>query len=220
MRQSSIAFKSKDVNLEGVIASPQELSGPFPGVVVCHPNPLFGGSMDNGVVLAVCRALVEEGFLTFRFNFRGVGDSEGTFTKGEKEQEDVRAALNLLRRWPGVDKRRLGLVGYSFGASMVLTALSRYKAAGAFVLISPPLAALDYAGIGRDKRPKLFIVGDRDRLVPYCSLKEKVLHTLGVESLHGSVDLQMVSGADHSWRGYEAEAAQQSTRFFVGTLQR
>ena len=106
------------------------------------------------------------------------------------------------------------MVGYSFGASMVLTGLSRYRAAKGFVLISPPLNALESPLVARDKKPKLLIVGDRDRLTPYASLKEMV------DSLPSSVGLSMVPGADHSWRGHEAEAAQQTTRFLVDTLQK
>ena len=218
MRQTSIGFKSGGLTLEGVLGFPQglseELSGGFSGVVVCHPHPLFGGNMDNSLVMALCRALDEEGFATLRFNFRGVGNSEGPFTKGEKECEDVRAALDVLRRWPGVDRRRLGLVGYSFGASMLLAGLPAYKAAKALAVISPPLASFEHQKIGRDKRPKLFIVGGRDRLVPHRSLKERI------DSLPAPAELQMVEGADHSWRGYEAEAARETTRFLVDTLQR
>ena len=87
----------------------------FPGVVVCHPHPLCGGDMNNSLVLEVCRALVDDGLVTFRFNFRGVGDSGGTFTKGEEEHEDVREALHLLKGWLNVNGGRLGLVGYFFG---------------------------------------------------------------------------------------------------------
>ena len=120
MRESGIDFKSKSLTLEGVIASPNGLSGALPGVVVCHPHPLFGGDMNNDLVLAVCKSLVQEGFVTLRFNFRGVGTSDGAFSKGDKEREDVAAALNMLRAWPAVDNARLALVGYSFGAAMIL----------------------------------------------------------------------------------------------------
>ena len=214
MGQSSIAFKSKGVTLDGVVASPDGVAGPFPGVVVCHPHPSFGGDMNNGLVMAVCRALVEEGFVICRFNFRGVGESGGNFTNGEEEQGDVRAALELMKVWPGVDGRRLGLVGYSFGASMIAVGLSRYKQAKGFVMISPPPNSLENPGIGKDKRPKLFIVGDRDRLTPHSALKERA------EALPGSEGLSTVPGADHSWRGYEGEAAREATRFLVSILQK
>jgi alpha/beta superfamily hydrolase len=163
--------------------------------------------MDNGLVVALCQALVQDGFVTFRFNFRGVGQSEGESTKGEKEHEDVGAALDFLRKWPDATRDRLGLVGYSFGASMVLTGLPRYKAAKALALISPPLTSLDSPGLRKDNRPMIFIGGDKDRLVPFSSLKDRL------DSIRPEAELQMVPGADHSWRGHEGEAAQQATGF-------
>ena len=213
MGQSAIVFKSKGVTLDGVVASPDGTVGPFPGVVVCHPHPAFGGDMDNGLVMAVCRALVDEGFVTCRFNFRGVGGSGASFTNGEEEHKDVRAALELLKVWPGVDGGRLGLAGYSFGASMVATGLSGYKRARGFVMISPPPNCLNSPEMETDKRPKLVIVGDRDRLAPYHSLKEKL------DSLTVPVVLSTVPGADHSWRGYEGDAALAATRFLASILQ-
>ena len=84
MRQSAVSFKIKnklgDLDLEGVVAQPDAGLGPWPGVVMCHPHPLFGGNMDNNVVLAVTSALNDQGFATLRFNFRGVGNSEGEHT--------------------------------------------------------------------------------------------------------------------------------------------
>ena len=85
LRQSAVSFKTEGLTFEGVVAQPDDGSGPWPGVVICHPHPLHGGSMDNNVVLALALGLVEEGFVTLRFNFRGVGGSEGEHTKGEKE---------------------------------------------------------------------------------------------------------------------------------------
>lgn len=212
MRQSAILFKSKKLSLEGVMASPSRLGGGCPGVVVCHPHPLFGGNMDNTVVTALCAALAEEGFFALRFNCRGVGGSEGEFTKGDGEQEDVLAALGLLRDWPGVKMGSVGLAGYSFGASMVLSDLPRYKGARSFLLISPPLASLNNKDIAKDQRPKQFLIGDGDRLVAYASLREKV------DAMDGPADLLCIQGADHSWLGYEADVAHRAVEFFTETL--
>ena len=70
--------------------------------------------MESSLVMAVCQALVEEGFATFRFNFRGVGNSEGPFTKGEKEHEDVHAALDLLIHWARCQERTGRVSGLFF----------------------------------------------------------------------------------------------------------
>ena len=94
---------------------PDEVPGPLPGVVVCHPHPLGGGNMNNNLVASVYLALIESGFVALRFNFRGVGNSEGSHAQGEKEPEDAEAALDLLKGRADVDADRLGMAGYSFG---------------------------------------------------------------------------------------------------------
>ena len=212
MRQTAISFKTKGAQLEGILAAPQGLTGAFPGVVVCHPHPHLGGTMDSPVVTALCQELVGQGFLSFRFNFRGVGGSEGAFTNGDREQEDVRAALGFLRQWPQVDRSRLGLAGFSFGAAMIMSGLSSYKAAKSFVVVGPPLGSIDQQANTKGKRPRLVMVGDQDKLVPHDVLKAKV------ESMGPAAEFTLVPGAAHSWRGYESEAAGIATTFFVGTL--
>ena len=116
MRQSAVSFKIKGLTFEGVMAQPEREESGLPGVVICHPHPLYGGNMDNNVVLAVSYGVVEQGFATLRFNFRGVGNSEGEHTKGEQESQEVLAALELMKAWPSVDSKRVGLAGYSFGS--------------------------------------------------------------------------------------------------------
>ncbi len=212
MRQSAVAFKAGGLTLEGVVGCPDEVPGPLPGVVVCHPHPLGGGNMNNNLVASVYLALIESGFVALRFNFRGVGNSEGSHAQGEKEPEDAEAALDLLKGRADVDADRLGMAGYSFGAGVILGSLSRYADVKAFALFSPPVRFLEYPGVDEDARPKLFVCGDRDRSVPIDSLKEKV------ESLKQPAQCQVVAGADHFWVGREEEAARHAVQFFDDTL--
>ena len=218
MRQSVVTFKSGDLRLEGIVGYPDGVSGPLPGVVICHPHPLGGGNMNNNLVLSVYLAFVENGFIALRFNFRGVGNSEGIHAEGEKEPEDAEEALNILKEQADVDGNRLGMAGYSFGTGVILRGLSGYTAARAFVLFSAPVRYLEYPGVEEDTRPKLFVCGDSDHGVPIASLKEKL------ESLKRPSDCQVlrafsvVPGADHFWVGYEAEAAHQAVQFFTETL--
>ena len=100
MRQSAVSFEADGLTFEGVVAQPNEGTGPWPGVVICHPHPLHGGNMDNNVGLALALGLAQEGFVTLRFNFRGVGGSQGEHTKGERESEEVRGAIDLIKAWP------------------------------------------------------------------------------------------------------------------------
>ena len=119
MPEEAIQFPSGELQLEGVLHLPLG-EGPFPGVVVCHPHSLYGGSMSNNVVLALCRALTENSIVALRFNFRGVGRSTGSFADGLGEQEDVEAAITYVSTLAQVSSDQIGLAGYSFGAAVSL----------------------------------------------------------------------------------------------------
>ena len=211
MRQTAIAFKSGNLTLEGVLSMPQELSGPFPALVVCHPLPSLGGDMDNPVVTAVCRRADREAVATLRFNFRGVGDSEGEFNSGVAEQEDVKAALDVIRRWPGMDRKRLAVAGYSFGASVIAKGLKRFKHARSLVFIAPPVAAVANSAIAKDGRPKLFVAGQHDRIAVPVEL-QRVLDNAR------AVQFAEIAGADHSLREHEQEVADRVVEFVTDTL--
>ena len=207
MRQTAIAFKSKRVTLEGVLATPTELPQPYPAIVMCHPHPLLGGNMDNPVVTSVCRAASEAGFASFRFNFRGVEGSEGDFENGESTHEDIKAALNIMRRWQGVDGKRMALCGYSFGAGAILRGLRHFKTARALALIAPPLSTVAESRIVKDKRPKLFVVGDHDRLVSSVELQRTL------DGVRKPVQFREIEGCDHSLAGREWEVADEVVAF-------
>ena len=119
MKEIEVRFPSGELLLEGVLGLP-EGDGPFPAVVVCHPHPLYGGSMDNNVVNSICEALTRASLVSFKFNFRGVGGSQGTHSGGAGEQEDVAAAISFVSDQAEVDPGRIGLAGYSAGAGYSL----------------------------------------------------------------------------------------------------
>lgn len=212
VRQTAVSFKNKELTLEGVVSTPQGLSGPLPGAVLCHPHPVFGGTMESSVILGLARVLDQRGIASLRFNFRGVGASQGTFSNGTDEPEDLMAALDFFKRWPGVNSRRLALVGYSFGAQVVLKGLRQYRQAKALVLISPPLSSFAVSAGVHDRRARLFLVGERDRLVDAHRLKEQVA------SLPVPTTLEIVPGADHTWRGRELELAESVAGFLEQAL--
>lgn len=212
MRQSAVTFKAKGLNFEGVVATPDDAGGNFPGVVICHPHPLFGGNMDNNVVLAVAYGLTQQGFATLRFNFRGVGNSEGEHTKGEQEYQEAVAAMDLLQAWPGVDGQKIGLAGYSFGTRVVLSHPEVQKKPKVFALISPSFEALETATLKKNKRPKLIITGDRDKLIQSENL-QPVLESFAVPPT-----FKLVPGVDHFWMGKEDLLVEEVCPFFSENL--
>lgn len=212
MRQSAVSFKAKGLNFEGIVAMPDNAGSPVPGVVLCHPHPLFGGNMDNNVILAAAFALADQGLAAVRFNFRGVGSSEGQHSKGEQEHQEILGALELLKAWPGVDGKRLGLAGYSFGASVILGSAAVQKKARAIALISPPLRAFPDSPLKKAKIPTMILSGDRDKLVQSAELPAPL------ESFARPPQLQIVSGADHYWGRMERLAAGPAADFLAAQL--
>ena len=212
MRQAAIGFASEKLSLEGVLTTPAKVPPPYPGLLVCHPHPMLGGNMHNPVINAICRAADDEGMATLKFNFRGVGESEGEFSNGRGEQKDLKAALRVLGRWPGVDSDRLALVGYSFGGSVVLTGLRHYKAARSLVLIAPPISSVQTARIRKDKRPKLFLAGQLDRIVPSIELQR------ALDDVAPPVQFVEIDDSDHSLTGREQAVAERIVSFVMDSL--
>ncbi|MEP6883433.1 MAG: alpha/beta family hydrolase [Gammaproteobacteria bacterium] len=130
--------------------------------VVCHPHPLFGGTMDNTVVTTVARALQDAGMPTLRFNFRGVGASAGEFDRGAGETEDAEAVAALgSERWPG---RSLVIAGFSFGAYVALR-LAQRRPLRRLITVAPAIQRFDEHRMAVPPCPWLVIQGDADDLV-------------------------------------------------------
>jgi hypothetical protein len=201
-------FPSDGLTLEGVLHRPAGASL-YPAVAVCHPHPLYGGDMHNSVVVAICEGLCAEGMGALRFNFRGVGGSEGSFGGGSEERRDVQAALDYLEGEPAVDKGRIGLAGYSFGALVALSAVDeRVRGVAA---ISPPLAMQDLSG--RELRcPSLFVFGGEDAIAPADRLADVASALVGK---HRAI---VVPGADHFWWGQEEVLVKEVVGFFQGIM--
>jgi alpha/beta superfamily hydrolase len=212
MKEAAIGFDSKKAVLEGILTTPDEFEGPYPVLVVCHSHPTLRGNMNNPIVTAICSSAVRLGIATLRFNFRGVEGSEGEFTNGEIEQDDVKAALDLVRQWPGLDKKRIALVGYSFGAAVILNGLSKYKHAASLALIAPPISAVQQSRIRKDKRPKLFMVGQNDRIVNSAELQRTL------DDISEPLQFREIPETDHSLSGHEQEIADRTVQFTASVI--
>jgi alpha/beta superfamily hydrolase len=173
---------------------------------VCHPHPLFGGTLHNKVVYRAAKAALQAGLPTLRFNFRGVGKSAGHFADGIGEREDVRAALDLLQaRYPQVP---VCLMGFSFGSTVGLTVGAHDSRVAALVGLGVPVSISSFDFLREADKPTLIVQGTEDIYGPRPQ----------VEALFSTLDepkrLHWVNGADHFFTG-KLEEVQTAVRAFV-----
>ena len=181
---------------KSVLAS--EICPPRSAVVLAHPHPLHGGTMHSKVVYQTAKALSRIGCVTLRFNFRGVGTSEGIFDEGRGEQEDFRAALNVMGdRYPDVE---LWAAGYSFGAFIALSVGVADPRVTTLIGVAPPLMdKYDLSAVARSHKPKFLIHGEADELIPLKEMRRFY------GSLEEPKELVVVDAADHLFDGHVSE---------------
>jgi alpha/beta superfamily hydrolase len=188
MTEENVIINSGKIRLEGII---KILPGDR-GVVVTHPHPLHGGDMHNNVVEAICNAYQEKGYSTLRFNFRGVGGSEGGYEEGIGEQDDVKAAIDYLS---DLGKGEIDLAGYSFGSWVNALGINRYEKVKRAIMISPPVDLMDFSCLINNPKIRLVITGSEDEIADYRSVKDKI-HSWNREAI-----FKVIKGADHFyWR--------------------
>jgi len=192
-----VTIEVGEIALEGILELVEK--DQQPGLVLCHPHPLFGGTMDDSRLLALNDASVKRGFNTLRFNYRGVGKSRGKFGQGIGEIQDTIAAMKFLRSHPHTDDSRIALLGYSFGGSMAIAAAMDANPA-ALVTISAlyRIPDLDPNIITEAIRyvncPSYIIHGRDDATVNYVE-SEAIYAHLQVEEKY----LRLIKGANHFW---------------------
>lgn len=203
-------FKSGNLILEGYLALPENAAPRArAGVVLCHPHSLYGGNMDNNVIRAASKALVAQGIAALRFNFRGVGRSEGSFGEGIAEEEDAHAALSFLSGYEGIAAKRIGLLGYSFGGMVALSAGVHNELVRAVVGISPVIPS---GILQKWTKPLLLTYGTKDDVIPAANIiaETKDMPAPGI--------VEAIDGADHFLWGYEQEVAEKAATFFARQL--
>lgn len=207
-----------DIELEGVLHLPEGVR-PLGGVAICHPHPLYGGSLHHPMVAALAREAAKQGAAALRFNFRGTGESGGEHGEGLAEKADVAAALAFLGQEISASAG-LALAGYSFGAA-VATAYAADEVAGyglaALALIALPVAFPDLEWSAGSLRrvqgtPVLAVVGERDEYAPPAAVG-RALAALGARG-----KLLLVPGADHFFEGKRLAVAGAVTRFLAQRL--
>ncbi len=182
--------------------------------LVCHPHPLYGGTMHNKVVFHAMKALNGLGFPVLRFNFRGSGRSDGKHEDGRGEREDVRAALLWLER-----EFHLPIVfaGFSFGAAVGLRACCPDARVAALISLGTPVEAdgrtYAYTFLTDCRKPKLFVSGNRDPYGPTNVLEGVVARA------HPPKKLALIQDAGHFFEGKLAEMRHEIEHWLIKTLE-
>lgn len=194
-RENAVAIPGPEGILEARWAAPEH-SVPSACAVICHPHPLYGGTMDNKVVTTLVRTAAARGAATVRFNFRGVGASEGRHDGGVGETSDVLAVIDWAGgRWPGA---RLWLCGFSFGAYVALAAASR-RTVDRLVTVAPPLRHMNVESLVLPQCPWLIVQGSADELVDAAEVQS------WARSLSSPPEMMLLPGASHFFHGRLAE---------------
>lgn len=179
-----ITINSKDARLEGLLNKNCDKKA----AVVCHPHPLYGGSMDNPVVKTIADAFYEKGYTTLRFNFRGVGNSTGEFDDGIGEQDDLLAAVAMLAE-DGF--KEITLTGYSFGTWINAQVVSNGYAAADHIMVSPPVGFMSFDDIDVMCSTGLIICGEYDEYAPVALIEDHI------KKWKISPRLEIIKNGDH-----------------------
>jgi len=189
MVEEPVYFEAINIKIEGLLC----IMPGDRGVVITHPHPLYGGNMYNNVVEALVRVYQQAGYTTLRFNFRSVGSSEGEYDNGIGEQEDVKAALHYLAQR---GKKVLDLAGYSFGSWVNALAISGVDTVDKMVMISPPVAFMDFNSVASIPQIQFVVAGNKDQIAPPELIKNML------PAWNSAAHLEIIDGADHFYLGY------------------
>jgi uncharacterized protein len=183
----SFMIPAESVQLEAILREPK--SAPRGTVVICHPHPVYGGTMDNRIVFHAAKAASGAGLAALRFNSRGVGLSTGQFDQGIGEKEDVIAVIRWIEnKYPDLP---LVLAGYSFGAWVGLQVGCVEPRVNAMVGVAVPLDLYEFDFLAENSKPTLYVAATNDE---FCSAEN--LARLEAR-LPAPSSLRRIDGADH-----------------------
>lgn len=187
-----VIFPGPEGRLEGRYHPQKRNDAPI--AIMLHPHPQFGGTMNNRVVYRLHYAFYELGFTVLRFNFRGVGRSQGEYDQGVGELSDAAAALDYLQAYNS-NAKHCWVAGFSFGAWIGMQLLMRRPEITGFVSVSPPANIYDFSFLAPCPSSGLILNGSADRVAPpkdTRTLAGKLQEQKGITITHDEVE-----GADH-----------------------
>ncbi|HIJ43341.1 MAG: alpha/beta hydrolase [Rhodospirillales bacterium] len=189
-----VIFNGLAGRLEGSYHHSKRPSAPI--ALMLHPHPQHGGTMNNKVVYALYQTFVRRNFSVLRFNFRGVGRSQGRFDNGQGELSDAAAALDWMQAHnPNATSCWIG--GFSFGAWISMQLMMRRPEISGFISVAPPASLYDFSFLAPCPSSGIIIHGDADEIIPIASvdkLNQKISSQKNI-----SIEYQIIKGGDHSF---------------------
>lgn len=187
-----------------------------PLALVLHPHPLYGGTMNNKIVYNLFQLYARNGFSVMRFNFRGVGRSQGSYDEGLGELSDAATALDWMQQQnPNAATCWVG--GFSFGAWIAMQLLMRRPELEGFLAISPPANLYDFSFLAPCPSSGLVIQGNRDDVVQEDQVAKLVNKT--VTQKGRVIDYSVIDGADHYYRNHMEPMIERSEEYLVKRME-
>jgi alpha/beta superfamily hydrolase len=198
-----VIFNGPDGRLEGRYHHVEDETAPI--ALILHPHPQFGGNMNHKLVYNMFQLFKARGFAVLRFNFRGVGRSQGEYDQGIGELSDAASALDWMQQIKP-DAQACWIGGYSFGAWIGMQLLMRRPEVEGFISVSPPANMFDFSFLAPCPSSGVIVHGTDDDVVPEADvlkLVEKLKTQKGI-----TIDYQLIEGASHFYEKEMAEVDQ------------
>jgi len=210
-----VIFTGPEGRLEGRYHHSKVAQAPI--ALVLHPHPQQGGTMNNKVVYTLHHVFSKRGFSVMRFNFRGVGRSQGEFDNGQGELSDAAAALDWLQT-VNPDAAHCWVAGFSFGAWIGMQLLMRRPEISGFISVAPPANRQDFTFLAPCPSSGLIVHGDKDEIVPDASVAKLAAKLSAQKTI--VVEHKVISGATHFFTEHMDELAQLVDRYLVANPDR
>ncbi|HXQ53099.1 MAG TPA: alpha/beta hydrolase [Stellaceae bacterium] len=206
-----VVINGPEGRLEGRYHHSKDETAPI--ALLLHPHPQHGGTMNNKVVYTLYHAFMQGGFSTLRFNFRGVGKSQGIFDRGEGELSDAASALDWLQSY-NANAAACWVAGFSFGAWIAMQLLMRRPEIDSFIAVAPPANMFDFGFLAPCPASGLIIQGDQDQLVAADAVQRlvtKLAHQRDIRIAHA-----VIPGADHFFQNHQEPLAAVVEKYIAG----
>ncbi len=192
-----VIFNGPEGRLEGRYHHAKRINSPV--ALLLHPHPQYGGTMNNKVVYSLYQTFVRRGFSTLRFNFRGVGRSQGRFDNGQGELSDAASALDWMQT-QNPNTTACWIAGFSFGAWVGMQLMMRRPEIRGFISVAPPASMHDFSFLAPCPASGMILHGDKDEVVPQASV-DKLAQKLQKQK-NIKIDYRVIAGSDHFFQDH------------------